>query len=310
MDIRSLLLKNMPEEELEEKLKTKTESFHGLITREVAMRMLAKELKLIEKKAYRILEIPKGERGLTIFGKVEKIYPVAEYRSGKKSRVLLLKDDTGKIPVVLWNDDIKVFNKLRVGDEIEARRVYEKNNELHLGFSGEIVIINSAQFTPLNSIPEEGRVNVRGMIESTGGFRGQNFFFLLNDGSSESRCRITEDAARGKFLEKGHELIVENAKVSPGFLDLDSSTRILARKKENIVAGKINKIEMKDDSLYVEIGDKNFTLNRENALKFLKAAVSKDISLSTIVSLKKDSLLNSNVSLKIKKEKGEYVIER
>jgi len=309
MDVRSLLLKNMSEEELEKKINTKTESFHGLITRDVAMKMLAKEMGLlIEKKTCRVSEIPKEGRGLTIFGKVARIFSLEQYRTGKKSRVLLLEDKTGSIPLRLWNDDVKFFTKTRVGDEIEARRVYEKNGELNLGYSGEVVIINSAQFTPLSSLPQNGFVNVRGFIESIGGYRGQNFFFVLNDETANIRCRIIEDTKRGKFLEKGHEVIIENAKIDVGFLDVVLSSRVLARKRENIVAGKIKSIELKDDSLNVEIGEKKIVFNRNNALKFLRVDVHDDIALSTIVSLKKDALLNSSVSLKVKQENGEYMI--
>jgi len=64
MDIETELLKSMETAELEEKIAGKIESFHGFLTREVALRLIAKEKGLLKENEIvcKLSEIPKGAR--------------------------------------------------------------------------------------------------------------------------------------------------------------------------------------------------------------------------------------------------------
>ena len=49
----------------------------------------------------------------------------------------------------------------------------------------------------------------------------------------------------------------------------------------------------------VEVNGRELQLDRGNALKFLGVEIADDIDLCTVVSLKKDSLLNKRIAVKI-----------
>ncbi|MBS3068599.1 hypothetical protein J4450_07880, partial [Candidatus Micrarchaeota archaeon] len=63
-----------------------------------------------------------------------------------------------------------------------------------------------------------------------------------------------------------------------------------------------------NNKLVFIVDNRTLTFNRENALKLLDTSVSDDINLETIVTLKKESLLNKNIYIRCKEENGEYVI--
>jgi hypothetical protein len=306
MDLEEELLKNISSDELELQIAQKIESFHGFLTREVAVRLIARENGLLKEKEkeYRLSEIPKGERKVSFKAEVKKVWPVAEYSSGKKSRVVEVHDGT-TVPLILWNDDVKLASKLRSRDRIEVKGAYEKNGELHLSYSGKLKRVEEAEFTPLKELAEGEYVHVRGRITRIEGFdafvHGMNtskaFSFMMSDGETERRIIIWEESARGEKLKEGDEVLIEDGLVNNSNIDLSSDARILSRR--NMVIGKVKKLECEDEMLHVDISGKEMVLERRNAMKVLGVEVAEDISLTTVVALKKDNIINNRIALRV-----------
>lgn len=307
MDLEAELLKEISGDELELQIAQKIESFHGFLTRDVALRLIAREQGLLKEKPkiYKLGEIPKGERKVSFTAKVRKIWPIAKYSSGKKSRVVEVQDNSGAMPLVLWNDDVDLASRLRSRDEIEVSGAYEKNSELHLSYSGKLKTVEEAEFSPLGELKEGEYVHVRGRITKLEGYdafvHGLNtskaYSFMISDGKSERRIIIWEESERGEKLKVGDEVIVEDGLVNNSNIDLSSDARIMARR--NMLIGEVRKFECEDGILHMDVGGKELVLERKNALRVLGVDVADDISLSTIIALKKDNIINNRIALRV-----------
>jgi len=318
MDVEAELLKSMEKEELKDEIRQKIESFHGLLTREVAMRLIAKEKGLLkeEEKRYKLSEIPKGTRKISFTASVKKIWPIANYSSGKRSRVAEVKDESGEMPLILWNEDIELAKGLHPRDEISVRGAYEKGGELHLGYSGGIDVTCRAPFPELSALQDGEVTHVRGFVSATEGVDSfvsgtrtqQAFSFLITDGKTKRRCVMWGNLGRGEKLKEGDEVLIEDALVDKGNIEISSSARILVRRPKDMLLGRIEKLECKDETLLADVEGKAITLDRGNALRLMGVEAADDIALSTVVTLKKDILLNNKIALEIEEKNGQILI--
>ena len=308
MGTESELLKSMSNEELENSIKQKIESFHGFLTREVAIKLIAQEKGIIKEKEtkYKLSEIPKDAKKVNLTAFVKKVWPVASYASSKRSRVIELKDETGHMPLVVWNDDVELTKGLYTRDEIDISGAYEKGGELHLGYSGSIEIIKRAEFPAFDMLMDNSIVHIRGTITIVEGIDDfvsgtktrRAFSFFLTDGKMERRCIIWSDSDRYSKLETGDELVIEDALVNNGDIEVNTTARILIRKTKNMLIGEITKLECNGEILDLIIDEKEIKLDRKNALRFLNVDVAEDISLSTITRLKKEKAVAApNISV-------------
>lgn len=318
MDLEAELLKSISVDELELKVKEKVRSFHGFLTRDVALRLIAKERGLLkqEDREYELAAIPKGEKKISFKASVKRIWPVAEYSSGKRSRVVEVGDGSGTRPLVLWNDDVELAGSLRLNDRIAVSGAYEKGGELHLGYSGRLEVTEKAGFVPLSELKDNETAHVRGFIaEMEGpdefvrsGRAERGFSFILSDGLDERRCVIFEGLDRAEKLRKGDEVIIEGARISYGNIELGSGSRIRSRRASEMLLGTIRKLDCEGERLVVGTEDREVAFDRENGLRFLGVSVADDITLATVVSLKKDSVLNTRIAVRLDVKDGRIAV--
>jgi len=319
MELEQLLLQTLSKDQLEVGIAEKIVAFHGLLTREVAIKLIAKEKGLlkVEEKKIQISEIEKGGKKIRIVAKIKKIWPVAEYRSGKKSRVIELEDESGTIPLVIWNDDVRLGTKLKTRDIVLIRGAYEKNGELGLGFSGMVEVTEKAGFSDLASLTEGEFTHVRGFVCRINGFDrfvcGQNtklgFSFWISNGKNEMQILVFDNSERGRTLSVGDEVIIENALANQGRLELSSDARLMSRRKEHMLLGKIESIGCDGEMLKAKVAGKEITLERESGLRFLRLKLADDITLRAAIELKREYLLKNDIALRFREIEGKIVIE-
>jgi hypothetical protein len=320
MDAEAELLRSMSADEVEAEVSAKIRSFHGLLTREVALRLIAKEKGLMkeEEKDYALAEIPKGAKRFGFSAAVRKIWPVATYSSGKKSRVVEIVDGSaaGGRPLVLWNEDVELAKSLRSKDEIRVKGAYERGGELHLGYGGTLAVTKKAAFSSLAELNDGETVHLRGVVGAREGYdtfirdgrRLRGFSFMLSDGRNERRCILLEGTDRAERLKLGDEVLIEGASVSNGDIEIGSSARLLVRRTGEMLFGEVKRMGCENDMLKVEVGGRSVALGRDDALRFLGVSVADDISLSTVVNLKKGSLLNTRIAVKIEERNGQILV--
>src|SRR3989344_4565355 len=137
--------------DLESRIKKKINDLSGLISEEGAAHIIANELGVelfsSGQEKLKIRGIYAGMRSVSTVGKVVRKFEVREFSKEKASgRVasLILGDETGTIRVVFWNDQVKVWEKVKEQDIIFLKEAYAKENngnkEIHLGDRGEVLI--------------------------------------------------------------------------------------------------------------------------------------------------------------------------
>jgi hypothetical protein len=311
VDAYSELLKVMTAEQAESEAEAKIKSFHGFLTKEVAFKLIAKEKGLLkqEERTVRISEIKDEDRNITVIAKVEAILPEVTYPSGKKSRSIILKDETGTIHLKLWEENMGLCNSIRTGSELKITGAYEKFDSLNLGYSGTIEVVSSTSFTELNSLPSSGNIHISAMVSEVEGMKTGLFYFTISDGKgNEAKAVIREGIGRGTKLEAGDEVILDNANIADGRIFLLANSRLLVKKNKGVIQGKVESIEPERDGIAVIINDKRISMNRENALKFFGVDAADDISLNVLASLKRDSFIGKSVRLKVREENGRFII--
>lgn len=144
---------NSSKEELVDKINKKHEQLSGLITKEGAAYLIAKELGIDfpEEKTEKlqIKNIVSGIRNVNIIGRIIKISPINEFKkkNGNRGRVvnLFIADSTGYFRLPLWNDQVKLVeeNSVKLGDTVQIFSGMTKENmfgdvEISIGKFGGI----------------------------------------------------------------------------------------------------------------------------------------------------------------------------
>lgn len=137
----------MEEDKVRKMIEEKVIELSGLVSREGAAYIVARELGLSllkeSKRQLKIKNLMSGLRSVDIVARVMKSYEPREFqKNGKTGRVanLLLGDETGTVRLSLWNDEVDLIEKdnIKEGDVVSISGGYVKMDnrdmpELRLG---------------------------------------------------------------------------------------------------------------------------------------------------------------------------------
>ena len=154
-DLEELIKKIVENTELDEEttkklIKEKEREFSGLISPEGAAHIIAKEngLNLLKEvsKDLKIENIISGMRSVNVKGKITKVFEPREFeKNGKTGKVasIVISDETGRIRMSLWDEQVKFIEDLKEGENIEVINGYTKANnmgncELRMGKTSKI----------------------------------------------------------------------------------------------------------------------------------------------------------------------------
>ncbi len=222
-------------DELLKKIDAKYEELFGLVTKEGAAYIVAKDYGInVENGSQRRLQIKNivsGIRNVNIMGRIFKISSINEFeRNGGKGKVanIFIADETGFVKIPLWNDQVHLVEDgtIKNGDVVQITGGYAKENnfgdvEISLGKFGHIKILEEAFDLPttdelnkkyFSNVPQRTAIKdlVTGNFEVVGTvvhvFEGRFLFdsdgdkamfvsFILDDGTSDIRVTLFRDVA-------------------------------------------------------------------------------------------------------------------
>jgi len=151
---------------VEKRIEEKQMELSGLVSKEGAAYIVAKELGLDLVKALRkTVELGKITAGITnisVRGRIERIFEPREFESkGRKGIVasMIIADASGRIRITLWDQQAEVVKNLEPGIAIEIFGAYTKENnrgeaELRIGRRGGLKVIEDST---LPSVEEMGK---------------------------------------------------------------------------------------------------------------------------------------------------------
>ncbi|MEK6982078.1 MAG: hypothetical protein AABX38_04065 [Candidatus Micrarchaeota archaeon] len=323
--IQSELLTKLNQAELESAIDKKIDEFHGLLTKDAAMRMLAIDYGLIKKQEntgdyIKINQIKPETRNINLKAKISRIFDIVISSSGKKYRDVQISDETGNAKLRFWEEDISFLSKIKVGDEIQLNNVYEKMGNLNIGYEGEIKILNKAPFDTLNNLKDGSLVNLKVTVSKIIGKEGiikngKNIFifsFEVTDETGQKTVVIWEAIERAIKFQENDQLIIQGVLFLDNLINVYSSTRLLHKPYSTISGVLKDAIVLSENGaefLKIFILDRSLKLDRTNALKFLDNNIADDILLQTIVQIKKEHLLNNTIAIKGKEVGGLFVLD-
>jgi len=159
----------IPEDNIRKMIEEKVVELSGLVSREGAAYIVARELGLSllkeSRRQLKIRNLVSGLRAVDLVARVMRAFEPREFeKNGKKGRVLnlLLGDDSGTVRLSLWNDEIDSIEKEKIkeGDVVKISRGYVKTDnremlEVRLGRG------SMEKTDQVVDIPEPGEIEQR-----------------------------------------------------------------------------------------------------------------------------------------------------
>lgn len=276
-DILSIIQKEakLTPEKLNELIDDKILEFSGMITKEAAAHLVARELEVNLPKAdgakLQIKNIVSGMRGINIIGRVFKISPITNFqkKNGDKGRVsnIFVSDGTGYTRVPLWNDQVKIVEEevIKVGDAVQIFGGFSKDNiygevEISVGkFGGLRKVEDDYNLAPSmesiqrSVISENRRMKISDLVPGTSEIKGTvvqvfkgKFLFDSDSGEKGMVVSIIVDDGSGDIRTVMFRDVAEKATglktkdLEP--LDPDQRLELVKGKllgKELIISGKV-----------------------------------------------------------------------
>jgi len=300
MDLEGELLKVMTKEELRNEVGKIVAEFHGFITKQAAIKIIAAEKGIVKREITTIPEITAGAKNINLRGTIKMIAPIKKYPTGNRSRLVRVDDGAGAIDLLLWNEDAEEAAGMKLGDEIEINNAYEKNGRLSLGYSGYMKITKKASFTELGDLEKfEGkRTHLRSFISKIKGGGEAGFCFAISDGENEVECVLIAKQEAERRLKEKKEIVIENGLIKNGRVIIDGESRLLA-KKDNVAVGVVERMEATADGMLIVVGGAGIHLSRSGAFKLLGIKEVPGVDLSTIINLKKNMFIGRNIVIEL-----------
>ncbi len=295
MKIESYIAKIIEEtglnrKEIQDLVNEKKEELKGLISEEGALFIIAKELGVdvkAESKEFlgdldiNISDITKEMKNITLIGRIKEIFRVHEFdkKEGDKGYVgsFLLNDDTGDIRVVLWDEDVAIFQDTNFvkGEIVKIINAYPKESrdgspEIHVGRLGKVIIApEDVDYRKYPKIKEENitikKITSNLLSVSIEGKVMRKFpikEFTRKDGGIGKLCSIiirdTTDKVRVNFwnnnvekvndFEVGDVIFLKNVKpresnYRPNTIELNANDNTQTGKLDKKLTFKIKKVD-------------------------------------------------------------------
>ena len=235
-----------------------------------------REYPSIEHFVQRVKDVTKQSKETSVGGIVDRMHPVStfERRDGTlgKVRRLLLRDETGQIPLVLWNKKVDELIDLKSGSYIRVMAARVKENltgqlEIHTKNSTQIELLTKqpkystfslSRFTEINELKVSmynldvlARVIQIGRIREfkrRNGEKGYISTLLLNDETGFIHLNLWEDkASLSNQIQSGDIVLVEGAYTRERFGEINLNVG-----KQGVLTLNPNVVESENIPPYIE----------------------------------------------------------
>ncbi len=222
--------KNIEIDKVVEKIEKKEQEYSGLISKEGAAHIVAKEegIELMDEESSGELEIKNvvsGMNSATITGKIQNIFGPREFeKDDGKGKVanLVLRDRTGTIRFSLWNEEAERLveeERVGVGDTIRVENGYvtEDNRgepEIRLGRSGKVKEPEEEldiEIESKSSGNNQGRVKISNLVPGQNGEIRGTVVNIFSKSPFYKTCPECEERVEGDECEECGEVKINMA---------------------------------------------------------------------------------------------------
>ena len=290
----------------DEEISKKISEFGGLLTRQAAVLLLCRQHGIETEKRLDLAHARHSALPFSFTAKVDRIFPVQEYRDGAgRSARLHISDASGSATLVLWNGQVALTQgEISTGDTLECTGAYARGGEIVVGRNGGIRKVGGAPATPLSHL-SQGICNTSGEVgeiepdyhykDRKTGEERTHWSFLLCDGV----CRrvVVWSAPPGTSRpSEGDHLRLENVSFKNGELHFNAYSRMVVLKQRAEKEGRLEKIAVSASEAVFTVGGKEFALPLADALAFLGIkSVPDGVGVETILSIKSGEAVGKRV---------------
>jgi len=295
---------------LEAKVKEKTDSFGGLLTRDAAIRLLCQENGISTERKLLLSEVRASMLPFSFSARVDRVFPIQQFPGGTLRTVRIhVSDKSGEATLVLWNEQAKLAEgNLLSGDSIECTGAYARSGEIAIGRNGSILRAGNSSVLPVAQL-KEGLCNVQGRIEAVEGKRSYlerrtgkekaMHPFSICSGGKCARAIAWHMPEGGHLPKQGESVVLENAAFRNGEIHLNEASRIVAASSPGSggKSGKFMGVAIEGSEAIIGIGTEKFRLPIGDAIILLGiVAVPHGVGASTLLSIKSRALEGSAVN--------------
>jgi len=312
MDYFGIISEKIGKEEAQKKVDAKIESFHGLLTKEAAAKLIASELGLIERSTMKISELKEGLAAVDVVGKIKEIGPMRTFPSGASLRNIIIADSSGEVAINFWAQDAKKTAGMHLGDTLEVQKGYVKMGKVNVGYKSTYKIVENAKILETSEVGGEAEgLLVVGKVDSIEGKKGNAFVFTISDGKKRIPVSLLNSPGKGEHLQVGDSVLLEGVNYNGAELMVEGRARMLLKKnRKNIFRGKLEKIELEGEVGRLFIGGEEFLISTHALIKFLNLReLREDIDLQVVLGLKVPELVGRDVFLKFGDKEGNKEVE-
>ncbi|MFH1788216.1 MAG: OB-fold nucleic acid binding domain-containing protein, partial [Candidatus Altiarchaeota archaeon] len=237
------------EAHVKEKIVSRKDKTHGLLSDYGAVYAVAKELGVDlsdnQTKITKLADVS-GQKSISIYGRVKVVYSPREFTRKDGSNglfaSLILLDDSGEMRLVLWDKTTETTKHVKVGDTLLVRNAYSRENkgvyEVHAGSLSNIAVNPKVPDVKLPEVSEKlykvselsednPSVNIVLRVSSylpkteftrSDGSTGARASFIGEDESGKIRVVLWDNAA-GTELSDGVVVKIENGYTRKGLSD-------------------------------------------------------------------------------------------
>ncbi|MEM5777586.1 MAG: hypothetical protein QXJ06_04035 [Candidatus Aenigmatarchaeota archaeon] len=316
-----VLLEQKFGEETEQMISQTLKKFNYLISREMAIELLAKQYNLIsQENEFKVSEIiskiEKGEKlnSVTFSARLKYFLPtkiIMKKGNALRIREIMLESDNAKIKLVFWNEAINVLCNFSIGDYIKFKNTYVYNGSLTYGKSSSYSILEKAKiFNPdEDALVERNTYLLQGTIVEL-----EPEYFYMKNGKEEkmrsfrialgniiSRVVVWDAISRLDKLNVGDIVRVEGAFYKNNEFHISSLSRLIKLKVlgEDVIVGRIEKIWTENEKIFIRVAEKDLILPKELFAKLIaQKQISSDLEPSTLIDISKASIKGKKIAVK------------
>ncbi len=186
----------------------KIKEFYGLITRDVAIELVAYERGLLSFEK-RISQLKEGDKNFVLIAYVKQVLPPVK-SDRYVFRDVVIYDESGEITLRLWNDDVNL--KVKAGDKIRITHGYVKFGKVSVSKIGGVVIEEFGKPVEVHECNE-------GLVPLLSGIYQEGF---LEGKGVKLQVKLN--------VKDGTKVILENVEVRNGSIFLKPFSRVFVKK--------------------------------------------------------------------------------
>lgn len=314
------LIEYFGEEKVMNMLNKKMKEYHNLLPIENVIRVLYIE-KIKSNIVTKIKDLLPGLYFVTVVGTVIYIAPPQVIEKDDKKYIKYtfnIKDETGETSVICY--DAQILKDLMLGSTIRIINGLCKYSKIYINKKTKINILKSPSLSTIKEMinKKKGRFYLKGTVVSKPEYvpynikgKSENILtFKVADTTGTATVTVWKKC---KFdLKEGCKIRLENIDYYNDEIHITKNSRVViihCPSEENEVVGEFSEIYIENDSIYGLFEGRKVIIPKQQILKLFNIDVfPSDLSLYTLIELKKRDLLKKTLSLVLDEKDGDIYV--